>query len=184
MAEAPLKEAVKGKDVQIEWMPFELRPAPMPTLKPEGEYLQSAWKRSVYPLADKLGVEIKLPTVSPQPYTNLAFQGLEFAKDQGKGDEYNDAVFRAFFQQSREIGNLDVLSEIAQQVGLKATEFRQALESGTYVQRVTEHLRVANRHLGIEAVPTMIIGRQRLNGLYPAQALRQVIEEELARGAA
>ncbi len=70
----------------------------MPTLAPEGQYLQTAWKRSVYPLAERLGVEIKLPTVSPQPYTNLAFQGLEFAKDRGKGDAFNDAVFRAFFQ--------------------------------------------------------------------------------------
>ena len=49
-------------------------------------------------MAEKLGVNMKLPSVSPYPYTNLAFQELEFAKDQGKGDEYNDAVFRAFFQ--------------------------------------------------------------------------------------
>jgi predicted DsbA family dithiol-disulfide isomerase len=48
-------------------------------------------------MAEKLGVNMKLPSVSPYPYTNLAFQELEFAKDQGKGDEYNDAVFRAFF---------------------------------------------------------------------------------------
>src|SRR5205807_5099896 len=103
LAEVPLKEAVAGKDGRIEWMPFELRPAPTPTLKPEGDYLQQAWQRSIYPLAEKLGVEIKLPTVSPQPYTSLAFQGLEFAKDHGHADAYNDAVFRAFFQHSRDI---------------------------------------------------------------------------------
>lgn len=167
--------------MNIEWLPFELRPEPTPTLKPEGEYLQSAWKRSVYPMAEKLGVDIKLPSVSPQPYTNLAFQGLEFAKDHGKGDEYNDAVFRAFFQQSRDIGKLDILTEITANVGLNSEEFRRALEQGTYRDRVAELLRVANRHLGIEAVPTIIIGKRRLNGLYPAEALRQIIDEELAR---
>lgn len=26
IGEAPLKEAIKGKDVEVEWMPFELRP--------------------------------------------------------------------------------------------------------------------------------------------------------------
>ncbi len=122
-----------------------------------------------------------MPTVSPQPYTNLAFQGLEFAKDQGKGDAYNDAVFRAFFQQDRDIGSLDVLADVAQNVGLEPAEFRHALEQGTYQERVAEHLRVANRHLGLEAVPTVIIGHRRLNGLYPADALRQVIQEELSR---
>lgn len=152
----------------------------MPTLKPEGDYLQSAWQRSVYPLAEKLGVEIKLPTVSPQPYTNLAFQGLEYAKDHAKADEYNDAVFRAFFQQSRNIGEVDVLTDIAAGVGLDPGDVRLALQNGTYRDRVTELLRVANRHLGIEAVPTIIVGSRRLSGLYPAQALRKVIDEQVA----
>ena len=165
-------------------MPFELRPAPAPTLKPEGDYLQAAWQRSVYPLAEKLGVEIKLPTVSPQPYTNLAFQGLEFAKDHGNADEYNDGVFRAFFQQSRDIGSIDVLADVAKDAALDANEFRRALEQGTYRDRVQKLLQAAYERVGVTAVPTMIIGRQRLSGLYPAETIRQAIDDELERGAA
>jgi hypothetical protein len=86
-------------------MPFELRPYPTPTLRPEGAYLQNAWRQSIYPIARRMGVDIKLPQVSPQPYTRLAFEGLEFAKDRDKGDEYNDRVMRAFFQESRNIGD-------------------------------------------------------------------------------
>ena len=37
-------------------MPFELRPEPHPTLRPEGEYLQRAWSQSVYPIARQMGV--------------------------------------------------------------------------------------------------------------------------------
>ena len=66
-------------------MPFELRPSPAPTLRPDGPYLQTAWKNSVYPLARRMGVEIRLPSVTPQPYTRLAFEGLEFAKKHGAG---------------------------------------------------------------------------------------------------
>lgn len=40
LAEGPLREAIMGKNVEVEWMPFELRPYPQPTLKPEGNYLQ------------------------------------------------------------------------------------------------------------------------------------------------
>src|SRR5688572_853353 len=69
LAEKPLAEATHGLDIEIEWLPFELRPFPQPTLRPEGEYLQTAWRRSVYPLASRLGVEIRLPDVSPQPYS-------------------------------------------------------------------------------------------------------------------
>jgi len=165
-------------------MPFELHPAPTPTRKPEDNYLQTAWKERIYPMAEKLGVYMKLPTVSPYPYTNLAFQGLEFAKDQGKGDEYNDAVFRAFFQQSRNIGRVDVLSDITKEVGLDSEQFRDALERGAYRDRVQQLLQTAYERIRVTAVPTMIIGRQRLEGLYPEDIIRQVIESELAHEAA
>jgi predicted DsbA family dithiol-disulfide isomerase len=134
-------------------------------------------------MAEKLGVNMKLPSVSPYPYTNLAFQELEFAKDQGKGDEYNDAVFRAFFQQSRNIGRVDVLSEITKEVGLDSEQFRGALERGAYRDRVQQLLQTAYERIRVTAVPTMIIGRQRLEGLYPAETMRQVIESELAHEA-
>ena len=52
-------------------MPFELRPEPHPTLRPEGDYLQRAWSQSVYPSARRIGVPITLPPVSPQPHTHL-----------------------------------------------------------------------------------------------------------------
>ena len=64
-------------------MPFELRPYSAPTLRPDGAYLQTAWQRSVYPLAERLGVEIKLPTVSPQPYTRLALKAWSSPKTMG-----------------------------------------------------------------------------------------------------
>ena len=165
-------------------MPFELRPAPAPTLKPDGDYLQNAWKNSIYPLAAQLGVEIRLPTVSPQPYTNLAFQGLQYAREHGKGDDYNNAVFRAFFQQSRDIGNLDVLTEIAKEVALNGEDFRSALQNGTYRLAVEKLLQVAHEKVGVTAVPTMLIGRRVLQGLYPAETLRQVIDDELSQWAA
>ena len=134
-------------------------------------------------MAEKLGVNMKLPTVSPYPYTNLAFQGLEFAKDHGKADEYNDAVFRAFFQQSRDIGCIDVLADIAKEVGLAPEQFRDAFEQGAYSDRVQQLLRTTYERIGVTAVPTMIIGRQRLEGLYLADTIRQVIEGELRHGA-
>ena len=79
-------------------MPYELRPYPAPTLRAEGSYLQNAWRTSVYPMAARMGVDIKLPTVSPQPYTRLAFEGLEFAKENGRAEAYNSAVMRGFFR--------------------------------------------------------------------------------------
>ena len=46
LAEGPLNEAVAAMEgtVEVEWMPFELRPYPTPTLEPEGDYLQTNWR--------------------------------------------------------------------------------------------------------------------------------------------
>src|SRR5688572_5042849 len=116
LAEFPLREAVKGRDVEVEWMPFELRPEPHETLRPEGDYLRAAWERSVYPIARRMGVPITLPRVSPQPHTHLAFEGYQFAKECGKGNEYNRRVLEAFFVEGKDIGDAGVLTELAGEV--------------------------------------------------------------------
>src|SRR6476661_8515023 len=103
-------------------MPFELRPEPHPTLRPEGEYLQRAWQQSVYPIARRMGVPIALPPVSPQPHTHLALEGYQYAREHGKGNDYNHRVLEAFFVEGRDIGDVGVL---AGEVGLDEDESRR-----------------------------------------------------------
>ncbi len=160
-------------------MPFELRPFPTPTLRHDGEYLQQAWSRSVYPLADRMGIDIKLPHVSPQPYTSLAFEGLQFAREHGKADEYNFEVLAAFFQRSENIGDTDVLTATAAKIGLDPQQFRAALVGHRYAEAHKRLLKHAGEEANITAVPTFIIGRRKLQGLYPVDTLKQVIDEEL-----
>ena len=118
LGEAIIEKAIEGLNVEIEWMPFELRPYPTPTLRPEDEYLPRVWKAAVYPMAERLGVPIQLPTVSPQPYTRKAFLGLQYAKQEGKGNAYATAVMKGFFQQNLNIGEDDVLKNILHSLGL------------------------------------------------------------------
>jgi predicted DsbA family dithiol-disulfide isomerase len=181
LAEKPLEEAVEGKDVRVEWRPFELRPAPHPTLRPEGDYLQTAWRESVYPLAERMGVKIVLPRVSPQPHTGLAFEGFHYAREHGRGDDYNHRMFTAFFQDEKDIGDLDVLTGLAAEVDLDAEDFRSSLESGRYQEAQRAALRHAYEEAGITSVPTLVIGDRALAGLPRSDALARIIDEELAK---
>ena len=162
-------------------MPFELRPAPTPTLEPKGEYLQSAWSRSVYPMAERMGIKMVLPKVSPQPHTHLAFEGYQFAKEHGKGNEYNHRMFAAFFQEEQDIGKIDVLTKLAGEIGLDQAEFKKALETRKYKEVHQEALRHAYEEAEITAVPTFMIGERLLRGLYSKETLEKVIDEELAK---
>ena len=171
---------MRGKDVEVEWMPFELRPYPNETLRPEGDYLQRAWQKSVYPIARQMGVPIKLPTVSPQPHSHLAFEGFQYAKENGKGNEYNYRVLTAFFVESRDIGDIGVLTKLAGEVGLNETAFEEALKSRKYREAHQRALRHAYEEAGVNGVPMFVIGDQVLTGLQDRETLEAVIEKELA----
>jgi predicted DsbA family dithiol-disulfide isomerase len=175
LAEQPLREATEGLDVAVEWMPFELRPHPAATLRPEDDYLPAIWKRAVYPMARRLGVDITLPTVSPQPYTRLAFEGYQYAAAHGHGEQYNSRVFQAFFQENRDIGRPEVLAELAAELGLDAVEFGAALKDGTYAGAHRRALRAAAAN-GVSAAPTILVGGvHRFEGVPNPVRLRQAV---------
>jgi predicted DsbA family dithiol-disulfide isomerase len=162
-------------------MPFELRPEPNPTLRPEGEYLQRAWRQSVYPIAQRMGVPINLPPVSPQPHTHLAFEGYQYAKERGKGNDYNHRLLRAFFVEGQDIGAIDVLTKLAGEVGLKESEFHEALQTRRYREAHRQALRHAYDEAGVTGVPMFLIGDEVLTGLQDAAALEAAIEAQGTR---
>ncbi|MBC6606146.1 DsbA family oxidoreductase [Hymenobacter sp. BT188] len=177
LGEQVLARAIADKDVSVEWMPFELRPYPTPTLRPEGEYLQTTWARSVYPMAAALNVPMVLPKVSPQPHTHLAFEGYQFAKEQGLGESYTHRMFTAFFQEEQDIGDVEVLTRLATEVGLDAEAFRAALTNRTYREQHQRALRQAEQ-LGISAVPSFVIGNKLVRGLPREEDLARLIDAE------
>ena len=183
IAEQPLLDAVQafGSPVDIEWMPFELRPHPTPTLRPEDSYLQTVWPQSVYPVAERFGVKLRLPSVSPQPYTALAWQGYQFARAKGRGHVYNDLVLRAFFQEDQDIGQIDVLTKIALRAGLDPADFEAALRDGRYRDAHEQALSMA-RAQGVNSVPAFRIGQRWLPGVQEASTLERALREAAERG--
>lgn len=157
-------------------MPFELRPYPTPTLRPDGAYLKTAWENSVYPMAARMGVDIRLPHISPQPYTRLAFEGLEFAKDHDAGDAYNSGVMRAFFQRSEDIGDPKVLTRVAVEAGLDGEGFQDSLDRRRYIEQVRELLRYANEEVQVTGVPLFMVEDVRLSGVQSEETLSSVID--------
>jgi predicted DsbA family dithiol-disulfide isomerase len=171
---------VNGGGVEVEWMPFELRPEPHETLRPEGDYLRTAWERSVYPIARRMGVPLTLPRVSPQPHTHLAFEGYQFAKEHARGNEYNRRVLEAFFVEGKDIGDVGVLTELAGEVGLDRTAFAEALKARKYRDAHQRALRHASEEAGVSGVPMFIIGDRALTGLQSRETLEAAIAQATA----
>ena len=123
---------------------------------------------------------INLPPVSPQPHTHLAFEGYQYAKDYGKGNDYNHRVLEAFFVEGQDIGQIDVLTRLAGEIGLNEKEFEEALRTRKYREAHRRALRHADEEAGVTGVPMFVIGDRVLTGLQNRDTLAAAIEEALA----
>ena len=57
--EIPALERLRDEEgVELDYRAFELRPEPVPTLPPDGEYLTRVWDQSVYPMAERMGATV------------------------------------------------------------------------------------------------------------------------------
>ena len=68
----------------------------------------------------------------------MSLEASEYARDAGRFDSFHGRVFRAYFTETRDIGDLDVLLELAQEEGLDAADLRVALREGRYASRLDE----------------------------------------------
>lgn len=166
VAREALKEALRrtGIDAAITWQPFELTPEDRPRRDmshPTPERIAQMER-----LAEKgktLGLDLKLPpNVHPRPYTRLAFEGWYYACGHGRGDDYADAMYRAYFEEELDIGAIPVLAAIAARLGLDADDFAAALERGDCTAREQEAVAYSRNVLKPAGVPTLFIDGQRV----------------------
>jgi predicted DsbA family dithiol-disulfide isomerase len=127
-------------------------------------------------MAQDRGMNIRLPPV--QPRSRKAHEAAEFAREAGLLDAMNRALFKAFFEEGRDIGETDVLLEIGQSAGLDPDDLREALETGRYTQKVLDDQRLAQQ-IGISGVPALIVGAGRqaylVSGAQPYETVKDVI---------
>lgn len=145
----------------------------MPTLDPRGEYLTRVWRDAVYPLAERLGVKMRLPPL--QPRSRRAHEAAQWARAQNRFDDYNDAIFRAFFERGGDIGDVGVLARLASELGLDAAGLSGALERRDFEASVLRDESMAEE-LGVSGVPAFIAGgRAILFGVQSASGLRELV---------
>ncbi|MCT2253034.1 DsbA family protein [Corynebacterium sanguinis] len=176
LVEPAIEELKRDRDVRVRVRPFELRPDPVPTLRPEDDYLPRVWRDAVYPMAERVGVPVRLPSVSPQPRTEKAFLVLQLAQEQGLAEDYSRAMFAAFFQEDRDIGDEDVIVDIAETLGMDAASVRQAMSSPERLRQHRADLAHATETVGVTAVPGIVVNGTLLQGVPSATRLKKSVD--------
>jgi predicted DsbA family dithiol-disulfide isomerase len=107
--------------------------------------------------------------------SRLALQAAEFARENDRFTEFHSPLFAAYFSQGLDIGDLDVLSQIARDAGLDAHAMMSAIQTGKYLPKLREAQQEAAR-LGVTGVPTFLIGEKKsIVGAQPLAVFRKVL---------
>ena len=110
-------------------------------------------------------------------YNSRSAQELaKWAKDQGREDAFNDAVYRAYFVDAANIGKPEVLLELVEEAGLPVEEARRVLSDRTFEQPVNDDWQRCYS-LGVTAVPTYLSEGLAIVGAEPYEQLERLVTE-------
>ncbi|WP_170338905.1 DsbA family oxidoreductase [Ruegeria arenilitoris] len=174
----------------IEWHPFQLNPD-----MPEGgmdrrEYLERKFGgkegavRAYAPVvehAEKAGLNIDFEAMKRTPNTLDAHRLIHWAGIEGKQNPVVDALFTAYFVQGRDIGDHEVLADIADSVGMDAAVVLKLLKSDADRNDIRQR-DTHSREMGVNSVPTFIVANQHaVPGAQPPELWAQVIGEIMSQ---
>ncbi len=163
--------AEKDLNVEVVWRAFELRPEPAPLPDATSEFFTTMWENSIYPLAEQLGVKIKMPTIKPR--SRRSHEAVKWAASHGSFEDFSDKLFRAYFEQDKDIGEAEPLLEIAADLNLEVDSLRNALEKKEFLDAVLAEEAEAAK-MGLNGVPAFIADRK--NGLMGIQSLDNLVQ--------
>jgi predicted DsbA family dithiol-disulfide isomerase len=165
---------VKDKNIEVEWKAFELRPEGVTAPPMSEEYLAQA-KAGVQSLSQQYGMQMNWNDKSK--HSRRALEGAKFAKIFGLENEYHEAVFKAQFQELKNIDDMDTLIEVANQVGLNEGEFRNALNNRRYQNEVLKDHQEA-QSLGITGIPCFVSGDKGVMGVQSYESLVKLMDQQ------
>lgn len=166
--------------MNLEWKAYELRPGLPPEgipRTPKGGEVNGFLPHMIE-RADELGLKLKRSPIVP--CSRPALEVAEYAKEKGRFDQFHLAVFKAYWEEARNIGLRSVIREIAEGCGLDADEVERCLDAGRYTQIVKTQSEEAKRS-GINGIPAYVVGDFLIEGVQPYQFFQRAMEEALGK---
>ena len=183
--EAALAQHELTDRVAITWLPYELNPDMPPEGMDRTEYLDRKFgpgkRREIELRLSEAGLEsgvtFNWARVTKSVNTRMAHMLVAAASTVQRGGEMKAALFRAYFQDGRDIGDPETLVAIAVELGFEETAARDELANGELRETVIgleEHA----RKVGVTGVPFFIIdGKLAVSGAQTGDVWAQVFAQ-------
>ena len=171
----------KEHGIQIKWVHFPLHP----DTPQEGRSLEDLFAGRGYDIPKMQAQMRARMEAEGLPYgtrtmtynSRLAQELGAWADTQPGGEAIHDALFRAYFVDATNIGDPEVLVDIAKSVGLPADKAREVLEKRTYKDAIDADWQKSHQY-GVTGVPTFVVGNRGVVGAQPYEVLEELVKQE------
>lgn len=167
--ESAMAQFAQRQNIEIEWKSFQLNPS-MKTepgknisqylAETKGWTLEYARQMNDYVtnMAKESGLNYNFDKVVVANSFD-AHRIIQMAKKQGKGDDMEERLFKAYFIEGQNTADHAVLLKLAIEVGLRGEEVKNVLEGKQFSEEVNRDIAEASA-LGINAVPFFVFDRK------------------------
>lgn len=170
----------------IEWHPFQLNPDMPSEGMDRRAYLEAKFGgkegavRAYAPVvehAEQAGLSIDFEAMQRTPNTLDAHRLIHWAGIEGKQTAAVDALFEAYFTKGQDIGDTQVLADIAETIGMERDVVLRLLE-GDSDRDLIQSRDAHSRKMGVSSVPTFIVANQHaVPGAQPPELWKRVIAD-------
>jgi len=158
-----------GTPAKVTWYPYLQAPD-----IPPGGVSRKEWLARTYGTPEQIakalepvkvaglqdGIEFNFDAIKVMPSTIDAHRLMRWARGTGKENDLAERIYRLFFVEGQDIGDIDVLADAAADVGLMDKfKARKMLESDMDLEEMWQEVHEA-RELGLKMVPAYIIARK------------------------
>jgi predicted DsbA family dithiol-disulfide isomerase len=178
-------QAEREEELGVDWHPFDLRSGKR---TPDGEidhgvddgkddeYFEQA-RENVRRLQERYDAEMaqEIATDVDSLDAQVASYYVKEHYPYDRWLDFDEAIYDALWQEGRDIGDVDVLADLADDVGLDPDEIRDAVDDETLRAEVTERFTAAQQQ-GITGVPTFAYEGYAARGAVPPEQLRRLVE--------
>ncbi len=176
----------EGYPFAIEFHPYQLNPDMPAGGMDRREYLETKFGgkegavKAYAPIVEAAaaaGLEINFEGIKRTPNTLDAHRLIHWAGLDALQLEAVDALFTAYFVEGRDIGDHDVLADIADGIGMDAAVVRRLLEGENDIENI--QMRDKNsREMGVNGVPCFVVDQQHaVPGAQPPELWAKVIAD-------
>lgn len=173
--------------VEVEWKSFQLDPT-LPEesiLMKDSDYFTkrkgfapdqvAQMHENVAQMGKAAGVEMNFDKVFLVNSTK-AHCVLKLAKERGLSNEAQELLFKAYFTEGKDLGDLAQLAGVVSELGITEAEIAAALQDESILQEIQQDIHEAQQ-VGVRGVPFFVFqDKYALSGAQPVESFKEVIE--------